>query len=496
MIGAFASAPLHEGTRFRLFPQAPYRTATPPEPETVWLSPRPGSIGPGPQDDRIYVVDPVGKWNPYGIAFTPYGTPYLYLPPWDRPIYPPAMASPDGHFDHLEVGTTEFEMAHVYGCVRFVLDVWERYFGRPIEWHFSPRYERLEILLLPTWDNAHVGWGFMEVGAHTTAAGEHRPFSLNFDTIAHELGHLIIYSEVGIPPIDGVGNEYFGFHEAAADLTALIAVLQFHSVVSRLLEMTRGNLYTFNELNRFAELGENEQIRIAGSDITLSAFAAGWVDEHDLSKPLTGALFDIFVDIFHESLLERGLISPEVEDLADQVQYVPEYEPLIQAFFDDAYAANPRGFEQALLDARDDLGRALAETWRRLPLDSLNYADVAAVLLDVDRDLTGGRYQRLIRSNFLWREIGVVRVGPRLSPPGPDSHALSARTVMPDSLLAGRRLSYRERWEMARRTGLPFESMGMTARFDGVSPEVKIAIESTRPSDGAKPKPPSTPLPK
>jgi hypothetical protein len=438
------------GTRFRIFPQ-PWFPGSIQEPETVWLSSPAGTVRPGPSDERMYVIEPVGKRAPYGVAFTSYGTPYLYLPPWHRAIHPPALPDADGHFDHFDVGTPEFEMAHTYGCLRFVLDVWERYFGRPIEWHFSPQYERLEIALLPEWDNAHVGWGFMEVGAHTTEEGELRPFSLNFDTIAHEFGHLIIYSEVGIPPLEAVESEYFGFHEAAADLTALVTVLHFDSVVSRLLEMTRGNLYSFNELNRFAELGENEQIRIAGSDIKLSAFASGWTDEHDLSKPLTGALFDIFVDIFHESLLERGLISRELEDLADQVQYVPQYEPLIQALFDRAYATDPGGFRQALLDARDDLGHALAQTWQRLRPYSLNYEDVAAVMLDVDLELTGGRYERLIRSSFLWREIGLVRVGPRLAPPGPGSHALSARTVTPASGGSARRLSYREQWQMAQR---------------------------------------------
>jgi hypothetical protein len=437
------------GTRFRLFPQ-PWFSGSRQKPETVWVSSPAGTVRPGPSDARMHVIEPVGKHAPYGVAVTSYGTPYLYLPPWRHTIRPPALPNADGHFDHLDVGTPEFEMAHTYGCLRFVLDVWERYFGRPIEWHFSPQYERLEIVLLPEWDNAHVGWGFMEVGAHTSEGGEVGPFSLNFDTIAHEFGHLIIYSEVGIPPLEGVESEYLGFHEAAADLTALVAVLHFDSVVTRLLEMTRGNLYTFNELNRFAELGEDEQIRIAGSDIKLSVFASGWTDEHDLSRPLTGALFDIFVDIFHDNLLERGLISPKVEDLADQVQYVPQYEPLIQALFDDAYAADPGGFREALLDARDDLGRALAQTWQRLRPHGPSYESVAAAMLDVDLELTGGRYQRLIRSNFLWREIGLVRVGPRLAPPGPGSHALSARTVTPASRPTARRLSYRERWQMER----------------------------------------------
>jgi hypothetical protein len=56
----------------------------------------------------------------------------------------------------------------------------------------------------------------------------------------------------------------------------------------------------------------------------------------------------------------------------------------------------------------------------------------------------------LIRSNFLWREIGLVRIGPRLTPPGPESHALSTRTLTPARRLAARRLSYRERLQIAR----------------------------------------------
>ena len=49
------------------------------------------------------------------------------------------------------------------------------------------------------------------------------PFALNFDVIAHELGHLIIYSVLGVPDVMAREGEYFGFHKSAADLTALIA---------------------------------------------------------------------------------------------------------------------------------------------------------------------------------------------------------------------------------------------------------------------------------
>ena len=406
-----ASSDTTMGTRFRLFPRAPYAYPG-DEPETVIVSPPPGTVGPGPSDDRLYVIDPVNKPEPYGIGWPTLASPMDLRPPWGGRLHPPAMPDAEGHFDHLAVDTPEFEAAHIYGSIRFVLDVWEGYFGRPIRWHFSPRHDRLEVVLLRHMDNATAGYGFVEIGAEPTDDGGISPFGLNFDVLAHEVGHLIIYSEIGIPHLQTVEDEYFGFHEATADIVSLISVLQFETVINRLLVETSGNLYTFNELNRLAELPAGDQIRMASNPHKLSDFAAGWEDEHDLALPLTGALFDILVDIFHESLLDRGLISPEVEDLADQVQDHPEYDGLIQSLFDDAFAAEPEGFRDALVEARDYLGFLVARTWSGLSPHYLNYDDFALALLASDEVLSGGRYASVIRSNLLWREIGSVAVGP------------------------------------------------------------------------------------
>ena len=314
--------------------------------------------------------------------------------------------------------------------MRFVLDVWEGYFGRPIHWHFSPRYDRLELTILPSLDNAYSGFGFIEVGGDRSS-GAYQPFSLNFDVIAHEVGHAIIYGEVGIPDPASATGEYFGFHEFAADLVALVASLHFNSLVDDLLMRTRGNLYTFNALNRMAELSASKQIRIAANDVRLSRFARGWTKEHLLSQPLTGAFFDIFVDLFHELLLERGLISPGVEDLSDRLMATPQYAPVMQAHFDRAFKRNPDGFKEMLLLARDTLGSYLADTWKRLDAHYLDYVDVAEMFEAVDRETTGGRYQRLIKGNFEMRDIGHVRVGPQLVPFGRDSHIDSIRTLVP-----------------------------------------------------------------
>ena len=432
------------GTRFRLFPQAPFLHPERP-PEIVVIASPPGLIGPGPSDDRLYVVEPVHKAQPYGIVPGPLGTPFFSLPPWRGPIREPARPGPDGHFDHIPVDSHQFAQAHLFGAIRFVLEVWERYLGHRIEWHVARDFERLEVVILPSLRNAHVGYGYMESGTIPQPDGSVADFALNFDVIAHEIGHLIIYSELGIPARSVEQKEYFGFQESAADSAALIAVLHFESMIEQLLADTHGNLYGMNELNRFAELSAADQIRIASNSVKLSEFARGWDDEHDLSQPLTGAIFDILVDIFQEILVERGLIGRDLAMLSDQLLDHPEHEPVVQSAFSAAYRYRYQEFRAALLDARDYLGFALAETWKRLPARFLDYEDVGNVLLAVDNAMSGGRYRQEIWESFDWREIGRVHVGPRLTPPDASSHAFSDRTLGPEVRRQLPKMCYRER---------------------------------------------------
>jgi len=436
------------GTRFRLFPQPPFLERY-RDPVTVRVSSPAGSLGPGPADDRMYVVSPIGKRRPYGIVPGPYGTPFLYLPGWDGPIRAPAVPDARGHFDHIPVETAQFEAAHAYGCVRWALDIWERYLGGPVRWHFERMFDALEISLLPQFDNAYAGYGFLEIGADLAQA---RPFSfgLNFDVVAHELGHLIVYSLLGVPDSEESFGEYQAFHESAADLVALIAAAHFDPVLDEIFENTRGNLYALNELNRFAELSEQTQIRVASNFVKLSAFRGGWSDEHDLSLPLTGAVFDILCDIYHRLLIERHLIGGDLIRLVAAERDLGENEGRIQERFDRAYARNAGAFRTALCDARETLGRYLAETWRRLTADRFSYALVAGTMLEVDRSLGGGRFREAIDSSFRWREFGRAEIGPRLTGPRYGSHLRSARTVRPEDARALPRMSYRERWEIAR----------------------------------------------
>jgi hypothetical protein len=398
----------------------------------------------------MYVVEPVGKTRRYGVNRGPLGTPYIYLPPWTGKILEPAAPDGRGNFDYFRPSVPGFEAAHLFGCVRFTLDVWERYLGQPLIWHFRDHYDRLQITILPQWDNAQYGYGFLEVGSQFEKDGRVLPFSLDFDVIAHEVGHAIIFSVLGVPRPGTEYPEYLGFQEAFSDCVSLIAAMHFPSVIDNVLAETRGNLYRANRLSRFSEFSPHRQIRSANNKRTMAEFTHGWKDEHELSQPLTGAIFDILVDIFHESLVARGLISRAVEDLADIAELDPAAEAPVQHAFDRAFARNSDGFVEALLDARDIVGTYLAETLWTLDPDFLDYGDVATTMLAIDQAENGGEFSRIIIRNFKQRKIGELHAGVHVKGGEHRSHALSARTLLPIDYLELPKMSYREKFLLSR----------------------------------------------
>lgn len=392
-----------KGTKFRLHAQSPVMAAF-EEPETVWVSSPAGSLQPGPADHRMYVVDAIDKTRYEDGSRLPYR----------GPKNTPATPGPNGHFDHLAPEDDGFRSAHIFGTVRRVLDIWEDYFGRTVPWHFSPLHQRLEIIPWLDWNNAHFGWGFMEAGHGKDDAEVKRPFALNFDVLAHEAGHGLIFSMVGIPSMAALTSEFRGFHESASDLVALISVLHFDSFVDHLLEVTSGNLYIANELNRIGELSKTRQIRIASNALKMSDVPdprrppndLTGKEIHQLGEPLTGALFDSLVSVFQMKLVERGAIDQKLADLSSRADERELGTGRLEARFAEAYQRSPESFRLSLAEARDILGVRLAKTWDALTPNGLSFAKVAKTFLTVDRQISGWRHQEMILDNFAWREIG------------------------------------------------------------------------------------------
>lgn len=424
------SAGQRPGTRIRIYPQAPFGGSG-AELETVWLSPPAGTVRPGPADDRMYALTPIGKdGQPYGLIDGADG-PELFLPPWPGDIGPMAYPDAEGHFDHIPPDAPEFYPAHLYGCSRFALDVWERYLGGPFEWHFARHFDRMELLHIWDWRNAQMGYGYLETGDRENQDGLIVPHALNFDVIAHEIGHAVWISFTG--PVDPteVSGEFQAFHEMSADWASLMTSLHLDSVIDGLLRRTRGNLDTFNRLTRFAEISDTEQIRLANNNLTVADFADGWTNEHRLGLPMIGAFFDIFVDAYHEALVETGAVPRSLETLADQAERDPGLRPHVQAGFDRAFAERPEAFRTALLRARDLASGCIISVWREIDETRFEFGDVREIVTAHTWNWFGGRLRGAIERNFDYRQIGLVRPGPRRARPDKNSHLHSARMLTP-----------------------------------------------------------------
>lgn len=379
------------GTRFAVFPQAPFVPGY-EQPEVIWVSTPPGRIAAGPSDDRMYVIDPL-------LAKAPYHRPYL--PPWTGACHVPAQPGPDGHFDHIPQDSRQFISAHAFACVRRVLDISESYLGRRVPWFFLPTYERLEIVPHLAWTNAQAGYGFLELGEDDSRDTPF-PYALNFDVIAHEAAHLVLFGILGTPERWDPSPDYLAYHETVADCMSLVCLLHFDSTLDRVLRRTKGNLFVPNELDRVAELVDERQIRMASHSLKLSDVGH---EIHDLSRPFTGAIFDSLLEIFQLLLLERGLANLDTRSIRSI------REDFSQADIESALVAG-RDYEvhhfavkSALEEARDIVGDALIKSWAQLTPDTLTFQRAANAFLNRVEDGRGRRFADRIYGNLAWREL-------------------------------------------------------------------------------------------
>lgn len=371
------------GTFVRLFPQSHGYD----RPEIVELSVPAGSVGPGPEDRTLRTVLPTDKRNPY--------EPPVYMPPYTGPFFWPAKPDAVGDFAWIPVDAPQFLSQHLYGGVRRTLDCWERYLGRPVTWWHAAERPVMELVPLLDWNNAHSGPGFIETGVRRTSTGAERLFALNMDVIAHETAHAILFAEVGVPEVEALTPAYLALQESFSDLIALITALHFSTVVERMMKQTRGNLYVLNLVSRIGELSEVEQIRVADNETTLpdvidlSIGPEGrWVDPsglertaHHLGQPMTGAIFDVLVDLYQDNLAAAGVLPPDADARGwDEAEVAAGFARL-ERQSGAALEVHGQTFQEALAGARDAVGVTMADTMLALDPDWLSFEEVAACMI-------------------------------------------------------------------------------------------------------------------
>ena len=394
------------GTRFLVFPQL--RTLSDfADPVLVYVDTAPGNIGPGPEDERMYVVDAIGK-RPYfenGVQRT--GPPYR-----GRTSGRVAAADGAGHFDHIKpVARTdrEFSAAMMYAAIRCTLTVWEHYLGRRVPWYFREDYPRLEVIPRVASSTAYSRPGYIECG-YDDPGRRSGPFAENFDIVSHEVGHMILREVVGHPR-HPEAVECRAREEASADLVAMVALLHFEAAVKHLLDRTHGDLFSANVLSRIGELSEKRTVRRAFSDATLQTIA--WDPNPDsfryaLAAPLIAGSFNILVLMYQDALTRRGAIP---RSLARASVDTGRTSPDIQRQFQRHYRDRAPLFTDALIEARDRFAMLLARAWQRTETFDL-YPRVARTMISVGREIGGNGLARTVRDCLSARHIAPAPDAP------------------------------------------------------------------------------------
>lgn len=172
--------------------------------------------------------------------------------------------------------------------------------GRPIPWAF----EGNRLIVVP-----HAGFGenafydreskslqFYYFGTETKTVYT----CLSVDIVNHELGHAILD---GIRPLynESIHPETSGFHEFMGDLSALLLTLDNRALRRQLAKASGGRFEKATTLSALAEefgsaVGDRPYLRTAMNKQTMQKLA-GVTEPHDLSEVLTGAVFDVLIEL-------------------------------------------------------------------------------------------------------------------------------------------------------------------------------------------------------
>lgn len=385
-----------EGTRFLIYLQPEFA-----KPSRVYINALPGTIGPGPTDDRIRTVDakqkPPYKFEARGQSLT--------VPPWTGGRYRPIQPNRHGHFDRLRPGTRAFAAAAAFATARCALEIWEHAFGRRLPWSFLATYRHLEIIPFIESDNGWSGDGFIEFGFRKKRAHA-GPLAEDFDIVAHEMGHLIFKSIVGSPPEDKRTFVYRAHEESSADFVSLVAALHFDEVAARALADTQGRLLSRNDLASIGKREDPRESRLLYHRLTMRSpsvhKARLGYDKHTYALPFSGALFDVLNAIYHDKLHGIGVLPGHPQRVTAAFRTtLHETQATFRELFKDAAPL----FLEAVRQAREDFARLLATAWSMASADRFTFERAAGNLLAADRLMSGGQYAAAINALFTWRGI-------------------------------------------------------------------------------------------
>jgi hypothetical protein len=287
--------------------------------------------------------------------------------------------------DINKLHSRDFQQVSVFGTVLKTMMMFEEadVLGRRISWAFNSP----QLLVVPRageWENAFYERESRSLQFFFFRSGKTLDPNLKYqmiytclsqDIVAHETAHAILD---GIAPdlYNAITPQSLALHEAIADLTALNMAFRCRELVTRVLEVTNGNIEKSDVFNGLA--GEfQEEKDPGGRKLFLRNLLNGKtlnrndksVDEngdpnlvmrdepHDLSEVLSGALYSVMVRMYNEQR------APKSETKLNQNE----------------------SFERALWVAAQRFKRMILRALDYLPPGEVSFADYGRAIIAADQ---------------------------------------------------------------------------------------------------------------
>lgn len=371
----------------------------------------------GPRGHRFAVVGKDRTSRPVALHS---GDPWVYRDRWSG--RDPAELSSD----------RGFRAQNVFAVAAHTLALVEQHLGRPVQWYSGAP----QLLLLPqalVEANAYYSRadGAVLFGWLTPLGARPALYTaLSYDVIAHEVTHAILdglrprFAEPGPP-------DQLAFHEALADLVALLSVFTLDGVAERLLNPHAGRVrlggaderaeaLMDTPLTRLAEQVGSHRRPPAGDDDQPALRAPG------LLKPGTG--WRRRAEFHEPHRRSEVLVSAFLHTLV--TMWAGRLQPL--AVDDDGALDAARVAEEGVKSARHLLGMLLRALDYLPPVD-LEYEDVVDAVLTADNRLApedDHGYRTALRKTFA--RFGIRPPEHRIL--DEDGVAAPARAVNPNAL--------------------------------------------------------------
>ncbi|MGD8322519.1 MAG: serine protease [Gemmatimonadota bacterium] len=295
---------------FDVYLQDPYVAETDPKfgMEALMVRWEPG-LSDGPTSARFAVVD----YNADTGRLSPMAT-------WDA-AHDRFLDAEGNKVDRENPASLQFDQVNVWALLQRALAFFEggSGLGRPIPFGF----EGNRLIVVP-----HAGYGrnafydrqskSLQFYYFNDEDGNEVRTCLSTDIVNHEFGHAMLD---GVRPhlYESPFVETAAFHESIGDLTAILIILRNNDFRQSLVEATGGDLAGANPLGAIAEqfgkaVEDRPYLRTAYQRDDEKKTMSDVKDDqepHRVSEVLTGAMFDILIELARHYVDERGRTVPQ-----------------------------------------------------------------------------------------------------------------------------------------------------------------------------------------